>query len=129
MVGDKSEGREGHEPKHQQVAAPAPSLSALLYRGAFRTRDFRQRLLEDSKGTEEQELGSRLPEGVEVRVVQESARTIYLVLPSGLAYRRRRRTLRSGARGGGRWRGHHCGLVRLCQLSLLPPLLAWQGRK
>jgi hypothetical protein len=29
----------------------------------------------------EQELGSRLPEGVEVRVVEESADTIYLVLP------------------------------------------------
>jgi hypothetical protein len=42
---------------------------------------FRQRLLDDPKGTIEQELGSRLPEGVEVRVVQESAKTIYLVLP------------------------------------------------
>ena len=30
----------------------------------------------------EQELGSPLPEGVEVRVVEESADTIYLVLPS-----------------------------------------------
>ena len=43
--------------------------------------EFRQRLLDDPKGTLEQELGSRLPEGVEVRVVQESAETIYLVLP------------------------------------------------
>jgi hypothetical protein len=42
---------------------------------------FRQMLLADPKGTIEQELGSRLPEGVEVRVVQESAQTIYLVLP------------------------------------------------
>ena len=30
----------------------------------------------------EQELGTRLPEGVEVRVVEETADTIYLVLPS-----------------------------------------------
>jgi hypothetical protein len=30
----------------------------------------------------EQELGSRLPEGVEVRAVEESAQIIYLVLPS-----------------------------------------------
>ena len=43
---------------------------------------FRQRLLDDPKGTVEQELGSRLPEGVEVRVLEESAQTIYLVLPS-----------------------------------------------
>ena len=43
---------------------------------------FRRRLMEDPKGAVEQELGTRLPEGVEVRVVQESAQTIYLVLPS-----------------------------------------------
>jgi Nitrile hydratase, alpha chain len=44
--------------------------------------DFRQRLLDDPKGTLEQELGDRLPEGVEVRAVEETADTIYLVLPS-----------------------------------------------
>jgi Nitrile hydratase, alpha chain len=43
---------------------------------------FRQRLLDDPKGTVEQELGSRLAESTEVRVVEESADTIYLVLPS-----------------------------------------------
>jgi hypothetical protein len=44
--------------------------------------DFRQMLLDDPKGAVEQELGSRLPEGVEVRAVEESAQIIYLVLPS-----------------------------------------------
>ncbi len=43
---------------------------------------FKRRLLDDPKGTVEQELGGRLPEDVEVRVVEESAQTIYLVLPS-----------------------------------------------
>ena len=43
---------------------------------------FRQRLLADPKATVEQELGTRLPEGVEVRAVEETADTIYLVLPS-----------------------------------------------
>jgi hypothetical protein len=42
---------------------------------------FRQKLLDDPKGTLEQELGTRLSEGVVVRVVEESADTIYLVLP------------------------------------------------
>ena len=37
------------------------------------------------KGTVEQELGTQLPEGVEVRVVEESAQSIYLVLPSASA--------------------------------------------
>jgi Nitrile hydratase, alpha chain len=43
---------------------------------------FRQRLHADPRGTMEQELGSRLPESVEVRAVEESADIIYLVLPS-----------------------------------------------
>jgi Nitrile hydratase, alpha chain len=43
---------------------------------------FRRRLMEDPKAAVEQELGTRLPEGVEVRVVEESADAIYLVLPS-----------------------------------------------
>ena len=43
---------------------------------------FKQRLLADPRAAVEEELGTRLLEGVEVRVVEESADTIYLVLPS-----------------------------------------------
>jgi hypothetical protein len=43
---------------------------------------FRQRLLADPKGTVEEELGTRLPEEVRVVAVEETADTIYLVLPS-----------------------------------------------
>jgi hypothetical protein len=43
---------------------------------------FRQRLLSDPKAVVEEELGTRLPEEVQVRAVEESADTIYLVLPS-----------------------------------------------
>ena len=43
---------------------------------------FRQRLLEDPKAAVEQELGTRLPEDVRVLAVEETADTIYLVLPS-----------------------------------------------
>ena len=43
---------------------------------------FRQRLLADPRVVIEQELGTRLPESIEVRVVEESADTIFLVLPS-----------------------------------------------
>jgi hypothetical protein len=52
---------------------------------SLQDEEFRQRLLDDPKGTVEQELGRGLPEGVQVRVVQESADTIYLVLPSASA--------------------------------------------
>ncbi len=52
---------------------------------------FRQQLLEDPKAAVEQELGTRLPEGVRVVAVEETADTIYLVLPS---------TSMAGAEGG-----------------------------
>jgi hypothetical protein len=42
---------------------------------------FRQRLLEDPKAVVEQELGVRLPGTVRVVAVEETADTIYLVLP------------------------------------------------
>ena len=43
---------------------------------------FRRRLLEDPRATMEQELGVRLPADVQVRAVEETADTVYLVLPS-----------------------------------------------
>jgi hypothetical protein len=53
-----------------------------LVQRTMEDEDFRQMLLDDPKGAVEQELGSRLPEGVEVRAVEESAQIIDLVLPS-----------------------------------------------
>jgi nitrile hydratase alpha subunit len=53
-----------------------------LINKSLEDEDFRQRLLADPKWALEQELGTQLPEGVEVRVFQESADAIYLVLPS-----------------------------------------------
>lgn len=47
--------------------------------------DFRRRLLDDPRGTIERELGTPLPEGVEVRAVQETTDTVFLVLPNRLA--------------------------------------------
>ena len=52
-----------------------------LINRSMEEEDFRQKLLDDPKGTLEQELGTRLPEAVRVMAVQETADTIYLVLP------------------------------------------------
>jgi len=46
---------------------------------------FRRRLLADPRATLEQEYGERIPEGVQVRAVEETPDTIYLVLPSSSA--------------------------------------------
>jgi hypothetical protein len=56
-----------------------------LVERSLQDEEFRQKLLDDPKGTLEQELGRELPEGVQVRAVEESADTIYLVLPSASA--------------------------------------------
>lgn len=56
-----------------------------LIRRSVEDEDLRQRLLADPKGTVEEQLGAKLPEGIEIRVVEETSKIIYLVLPpSGL---------------------------------------------
>jgi len=62
-----------------------------LIEKSMEDESFRQRLIEEPKGTVEQELGTSLPEGVRVETVEETADTIYLVLPS---------TPMAGAEGG-----------------------------
>ena len=52
-----------------------------LIEKSLEDESFRQRLIEDPKGAVEEELGTQLPEGVRVVTVEESADTIYLVLP------------------------------------------------
>jgi hypothetical protein len=53
-----------------------------LINRSLEEEEFRQRLLADPKGTVEQQIDSWLPESMELRVVEENAQTIYLVLPS-----------------------------------------------
>ena len=53
-----------------------------LVERSLQDEDFRRELLEDPKAAVEQELGTRLPEGVRVVAVEETTDTVYLVLPS-----------------------------------------------
>ena len=57
-------------------------IERALVQRSIEDQDFRQRLLDDPKGTLEQALGTQLAEDVEVRVVEENPQTIYLVLPA-----------------------------------------------
>jgi hypothetical protein len=52
-----------------------------LVQRSIEDEDFRKKLLDDPKWALEQVLETQLPEDVEVRVVEESPKTIYLVLP------------------------------------------------
>ena len=54
-----------------------------LIERSLEDESFRRRLLEDPKGAVEQELGTPVPEEVQIRAVEETSDTIYLVLPPG----------------------------------------------
>jgi hypothetical protein len=57
------------------------NMERRLVERSLQDEDFRQRLLSDPKGAIEEELETRLPPEVRVQAVEESAETIYLVLP------------------------------------------------
>ena len=77
-----SDGNERGRTMTEAIGGDRPEVERRLINRSLEDEEFRQRLLDDPKGAIEQELGSRLPESIEVRVVEESADTIYLVLPS-----------------------------------------------
>ena len=79
---------------------------------------FRRRLLSDPKRTVEEELGTRLPEGVRVVAVEETADTIYLELPSASPLGEEggelsERELEAVA-GGGTWTDPTCASCEPC---------------
>jgi Nitrile hydratase, alpha chain len=53
-----------------------------LIEKAWKDAAFRQALVKDPQGAVERELGGKLPARVQVKVVQETADTCYLVLPA-----------------------------------------------
>jgi Nitrile hydratase, alpha chain len=78
----------------------------LVQRG-LEDENFRQRLIEDPRGAIEEELGTRLPEELQVVAVEETADTIYLVLPPGRSGDIQAEELSDrdleGVAGGGTW--------------------------
>jgi hypothetical protein len=63
-------------------ASGRAQMERMLVQRSIEDEDFRRRLLEEPKAAVEEELGARLPKEVQVQAVEETADTIYLVLPS-----------------------------------------------
>lgn len=65
-----------------EAGAGRAEIERKLIERSLEDDSLRQRLLADPKGALEEELGTQLPDNIEVRAVEETADTIYLVLPS-----------------------------------------------
>ncbi|HEX5851436.1 MAG TPA: NHLP leader peptide family RiPP precursor, partial [Rubrobacter sp.] len=59
-------------------ASNREQMERRLIEKSLEDESFRRRLVEDPRGAVEEELGARLPEGVRVEAVEETADTIYL---------------------------------------------------
>jgi hypothetical protein len=59
-------------------------LTAQLWSKASKDENFKRTLLDDPNGVLERDFGLQVPQGTTVRVLQESAETMYLVLPQWL---------------------------------------------
>ncbi len=66
----------------EAAAGERAEMERKLIERSLEDEAFRQRLLADPKAAVEEELDARLPEEVQVMAVEETADTIYLVLPS-----------------------------------------------
>ena len=88
---DKEMGRERMSEASDGGGGGRAEMERRIVQRSIEDDTFRQQLLEDPKAAVEQELGAKLPEEVRVVTVEESADTIYLVLPS---------TSMAGAEGG-----------------------------
>jgi hypothetical protein len=64
-----------------QSTSSRESVTSRIVDRATRDPQFRQELLRNPTETVEQELGVRLPAGMEIQVVEETPSTLYLVLP------------------------------------------------
>ena len=73
--------KEGEEILSEATGGDRAQMKRSLIEKSLQDDAFRQRLLEDPKALIEQELGTPVPDEVQILAVEETPETIYLVLP------------------------------------------------
>ena len=73
--------KEGEAIVSEATGGDRAQMKRRLIERSLQDDAFRQRLLENPKGAIEQELGTPVPEEVQILAVEETQDTIYLVLP------------------------------------------------
>ena len=61
------------------------TFEAQVIERSLRDPEFRQELMSNPRDVMEREFGMRIPEGVEIKVIEETPEKVYLVLPQGVA--------------------------------------------
>ena len=69
-------------PQNNQPEESRKDFEIKLLNKAGTDEAFRQQLLSNPKAVVEQELGEALPKGMDVKIIQEPANTLYIVLPT-----------------------------------------------
>ena len=69
-------------PQNNQLEETRKDFEMKLIAKACTDEAFRQQLLSNPKAAVEQEFGKQLPEGINVKIIQEPANTLYIVLPA-----------------------------------------------
>lgn len=64
-----------------EQAMTRQELEAKLVAQAWKDEAFRQELISNPKAAIEKEIGQELPESTDIRVLEETGNTVYLVLP------------------------------------------------
>jgi hypothetical protein len=82
--------------------------------------DFRQRLLSDTHGAVTEELGIEIPEGMNIRVVEEQPGEAVIVLPPTTSDEVSDEELAGAAGGGTAWLGGECNTPH-CTVGGCPP--------
>src|SRR5436305_1658690 len=100
----------------EQSASSRDALTGQVIDRAVRDPGFREELLQRPAKTVEQELGVRLPESIEIRVVEESPSILYLVLPPRPIAPGQERSDRELEQVAGGWSQHTevCAASRPC---------------
>ena len=66
---------------HSDSGASRRSFESWLIAQARKDTSFKQRLLENPKAVIAKECGTQLPVGIEIRVLEETEKILYIVLP------------------------------------------------
>lgn len=67
-----------------EAATGLKAVEQALIQRSLADESFRERLLTEPRVTIEQELGRKLPADLEIRVLEETPDTLYLVMPSAV---------------------------------------------